>query len=63
MEINTDEIGVTILAEHNGEMHLVSMKRESLDAIEFLVRRNVVNLHKTDKNINELRQFLGLDKS
>lgn len=50
---------VNILLEVEGEIHLVAMEQDELDAISFLTKRASKEVIKTGKSQAELLEFLN----
>lgn len=60
--LNLENAQVTVLVEVNGDICLVAMPKEQLQAIETLVKISVAKLYKTRKTQADLNKFLGVDK-
>lgn len=61
-EINMVDASLNIFLEINGEVHMVAMTREKLDAIKFLVGNSVSNVIPTGKSQAQLNVFLGYEE-
>ncbi|KIL79549.1 hypothetical protein [Bacillus badius] len=59
MEINIEDSQVSLLLEIDGEVHLVGMDKEKLEAITLLVKRSIELVVPTGKSQKELREFLN----
>lgn len=62
MKANLEHAQVTILLEINGQMHLVAMNKEKLDAINMLVKVSAEMAVPTGKSQSDLNKFLGYTK-
>lgn len=60
--INTDELTVNILVEHDGELFITAMDKDSFEAVSFLAKRAVTKLVKTGRTQEELLDFLNYKK-
>ncbi|WP_263708017.1 hypothetical protein [Shouchella tritolerans] len=59
MTTSVKEAQVTILVEINGQVHLVAMEREKLEAVTFLAKNSIHGVIATGKSQAELNEFLG----
>lgn len=62
VEKNIEDSQVTILLEIGGEIHLVAMKKDKLDAIELMVKASAEIAYATGKSQKDLNVFLGYNK-
>lgn len=60
--VNLENAQVNVLVEVNGDICLVAMSKEQLQAIETLVKMSVAKLYKTSKTQADLNKFLGVNK-
>lgn len=60
--VDTENLTVNILIEHEGEIHMVAMEKEKFEAVSFLTKRSIDTLIKTGKSQNDLLKFLGYKK-
>ncbi|MEK5139112.1 hypothetical protein MKZ18_06400 [Priestia sp. FSL W8-0001] len=59
MKANLEHAQVTVLLEINGQIHLVAMDKEKLDAINMLVKSSAEMVVPTGKSQADLNKFLG----
>lgn len=58
-EVNKRELDIAILAYHNGEVHLVAMEKEKLEAVTGIAKMATENIIPTGKSRAELLEFLN----
>lgn len=58
-KVNTENATVNVLLEINGQIHLVGMSQDKVDAVSFLVKRAVEAVIPTKKTQGQLNDFLG----
>lgn len=57
--VKTELLDIAILAIHNGEIHLVAMEKDRLEAITGLAKMAAVKIVPTGKSRSELLEFLN----
>ncbi|WP_339147653.1 MULTISPECIES: hypothetical protein [unclassified Sutcliffiella] len=62
MKKSIEDSQVTILLEIDGEIHLVAMKKDNLDAIGLIVKASAETAYATGKTQKDLNIFLGYSK-
>lgn len=60
--VNLENAQVNVLVEVGGDICLVAMQKEQLQAIETIVKISVAKLYKTKKTQADLNKFLGVNK-
>lgn len=60
--VDTDLLTVNILIEYQGEIHMVAMEKDRIEAVSFLTKKSIDTLIKTGKTQAELLGFLGYKK-
>ena len=60
MKKNIEDAQVNILLTIDGEVHLISMQQQNLEAVDTLVKVAAETAYPTGKSQNDLRKFLGL---
>lgn len=62
MRVNIENAQVSLLLEINGEIHLVVMEKDKLEAVELMIKLSAEAAVPTGKSQKELNVFLGYNK-
>lgn len=60
VEAKLEDVAISLMAEYEGEIYLVTMDKEKYDAIQFLIKRSMHSLLPTNKKGDDFFNYLGV---